>query len=492
MKKRSPLTVLMAAAEAVPYAKSGGLADVTGSLPLHLAKLGHRVVLFVPYYRETRARFPHLPRAGQPLDLPVPGYDVRVELLQHDPVPGVTVLLVREDASFDRGHLYGTPDGDYWDNAGRFSLFCRAVIAAAGALGIKPDLVHAHDWQCALLPLYLRHRPDLAAHLGAVPSLFTVHNIAYQGIFPPAAMPYAGIPPHLFHLHGVEFFGNVNFLKAGILYADAVSTVSPRYSQEIRTPELGYGLDGVLRERGAAVHGILNGADYDRWDPATDPHLPARYDAASLAGKDRCKEELLREYGFAGDPGQPLVGTISRLADQKGFDILAAALPELVGLGYRHVFLGTGDRPYQDLFLELARRYPDRIAVRIGYDEALAHRIEAGADLFLMPSRYEPCGLNQLYSMRYGTIPIVRATGGLDDTVESYDPRTGAGTGFKFHEYSAAALVAKVREALAVFARPADRDRLRRNAMHADFSWEASASRYVELYRRLVAARRPG
>jgi starch synthase len=479
----------MAASEAVPYAKSGGLADVVGALPAHLARLGHRVTLFAPYYRETRARFPRLPRAADPIDLAFPGHEVRVELLRHEPAPGVTAILVREDAAFDRPALYGTPDGDYWDNAGRFALFCRAVLAGIGALRLAPDVIHVHDWQAALVPLYLRHRPDLAPWLAGTPSVITVHNLAYQGVFPRAALPYCGIPEGLFHMHGVEFHGSLNLLKAGLLYADAITTVSPRYSVEIRTPALGNGLDGVLRERAADLHGILNGVDTEVWDPETDRFLPALFSAAAPAGKARCKEALERAFDLPHDPGRPLFGTVSRLADQKGFDILAAAMPEIVALGVRCVVLGTGDRPYQELFLDLARRFPGMVAVRIGYDEPLAHLVEAGCDGYLMPSRFEPCGLNQMYSLRYGTIPVVRAVGGLADTVAQFDPATGRGTGFLFHDYAPGALLAALRQALAAYGRPADWERLRRNAMAADFSWEVSARRYADLYHALAGRR---
>ena len=307
MKKPASLTIAMAASEALPYSKSGGLADVAGALPGHLARLGHRVLLFVPYYRETRARFPHLPRAHEPLDLPFPGHDVRVEMLRHEPAPGVSVLLVREDAAFDRPHLYGSPDGDYWDNAGRYALFCRAVLASLQALGEHPDVIHAHDWQTALLPLYLRQRPDFAGPLAGTPSLLTVHNLAYQGVFPASAMAYTGIPEHLFHPHGIEYYGRINLLKGGLLYADAITTVSPRYSEEIRTPAFGEGLDGVLRERAAVIHGILNGVDHEQWNPETDPFLPARYSAVAPEGKARCKEALLQAFGLEGGPGGPAV-----------------------------------------------------------------------------------------------------------------------------------------------------------------------------------------
>ncbi|HWR97522.1 MAG TPA: glycogen synthase GlgA [Candidatus Methanoperedens sp.] len=490
MKKPSSLTIAMAASEALPYAKSGGLADVVGALAAHLGRLGHRVLLFVPYYRVSRARFPHLTRALAPIDLPFPGHDIRIELLRHEPSPGVSAFLVREDAAFDRPYLYGTPDADYWDNAGRFAHFCRAVLAGLLGLRERPDLFHVHDWQAALLPLYLRHRPDFAGALAGTPALITVHNLAYQGLCPRSALAYLGIPEGLFTLHGVEFYGRLNVLKGGLVCADAISTVSPRYGEEIRTPEFGEGLDGVLRERAAALSGILNGVDYQAWNPETDERIAARYGAADLAGKARCKEALERACGFEPAAGVPLFGTISRMADQKGFDLLAAALPQLAALPLRWCLLGSGDRRYQDLFLELARRHPERIAVRIGYDEDLAHRIEAGADCYLMPSRFEPCGLNQLYSLRYGTIPVVRAVGGLADTVRHFDAVRGSGTGFVFRDYDVNGLLWAVREALAAYARPAAWARLRANAMAEDFSWESSARRYVELYRSL-AARRP-
>jgi starch synthase len=487
MKKPASLTIAMAASEAVPYAKSGGLADVAGALPAHLARLGHRVLLFVPYYRETRAHLPHLLRAHEPLDLPFPDHDVRVSLLRHEPAPGVSVVLVREDAAFDRPHLYGDPEGDYWDNAGRFAIFCRAVLAALQALGERPDVIHAHDWQTALLPLYLRHRPDLAGALAGTPSLFTVHNLAYQGVFPAAALAYTGVPPHLFHPGGVEYYGKLNLLKGGLLYADAISTVSPRYSEEIRTPAFGEGLDGVLRDRAGALQGILNGVDAEVWNPETDPFLPAAFSAAAPAGKARCKEALLQAFGLEPDPAAPLFATISRLADQKGFDLIAAAMPALAARGLRYCILGSGDRHYQDLFTALARAYPGRVAVRIGYDNALAHLIEAGADCYLMPSRFEPCGLNQLYSLRYGTIPVVRAVGGLVDTVEHFDRARGTGTGFVFRDYDVTGLLWAVDECRAAFARRQDWERLRTNAMRADFTWEASARRYADLYRSLAA-----
>lgn len=318
----------------------------------------------------------------------------------------------------------------------------------------------------------------------------TIHNLAYQGLFDYTLLDTAGIPDNLFHMNGVEFYGRVNFLKGGILSADAVSTVSSRYSREIQTEEFGAGLEHVLKGRSADLHGILNGVDYSVWDPSTDPHLTANYSTRNMAGKGLCKADVLRAFGLSPDPSAPLLVTVSRLVDQKGFDILAPVLPSLLDAGFRYILLGTGDRTYQDLFVEIQRRYPERMAVRIAYDEPLSHRLEAAGDFFLMPSRYEPCGLNQIYSMRYGTIPIVRGTGGLDDTVRGYEPSTGEGTGLKFREYSPDALFLKVHEALLIFRRPFHMKRLMRNAMEEDFSWSRSAASYLDLYRRIVAVKK--
>ncbi len=476
----------MAASEATPYAKSGGLADVVGALPKALARRGCRVTLFHPLYRAVKEAFTlHRPvLAGVPLSL---GGERRVfDVFQHRPSPGITTFFIGDDEFFDRSGLYGEEE-DYPDNARRFSLFCRALLVTVERLGLPVDVFHLHDWQTALVPLYLRHRPDFAPSLSGVPSLLTIHNLAYQGLFPATAIRGTGIPGRLFNMEGVEYYGQVNFLKGGILYADAVNTVSPRYSREIQTPEYGAGLDGVLRSRRDHLHGILNGVDYDLWNPGADAYLPAAFSAEDLSGKEVCKEALLRRFGLSPDLGPPLMATISRLVDQKGFDIIASSMAELLDLGFRYVLLGTGEAKYVSAFASLAGRYPDRVGVKIAYDESLAHQIEAGADFFLMPSRFVPCGLNQIYSLRYGTIPIVRATGGLDDTVTSYDRLTGRGNGIKFGEYSAEALIRAAREAGDLYHRPEHRANLVRNAMACDFSWDSSAGRYLDLYGQLIA-----
>jgi starch synthase len=481
----------MASSEAAPYAKSGGLADVVGALPKALARRGCHVTLFLPLYRTVKETFTLPPPVIADVLLDHGGERRVFDVFQHRLSPWITTYFIGEDRFFDRDGLYGDEDGDYPDNARRFSFFCRALLAAVERLHLPIDLFHLHDWQTALVPLYLRHRPDFAPSLGSVPSLLTIHNLTYQGLFPPSEMGGAHIPAHLFTMGGVEFHGHVNLLKGGILYADAVSTVSPRYSREIQTPEHGAGLDGVLQSRGDRLHGIINGADYEVWNPGTDASLPAFYSREDLSGKKECKRALLRRFGLSPDLGSPVMATISRLVDQKGFDLISPAMPELLKLGFRYILLGTGEEKYVRAFSRLAARHPDRVGVKIAYDESLAHLIEGGADFFLMPSRFEPCGLNQIYSLRYGTIPIVRATGGLDDTVTSYNRLTGKGNGLKFSEYSPEALVRTAREASRLYRDPVDRAAVVSNAMACDFSWDSSAGLYLDLYRQLIASR-PG
>jgi len=490
MSEPGPLTVCVVASEALPYAKSGGLADVAGSLPHALSEIGCRVTLIHPLYRTVRERFPSLQEQDEKVTIELGGDTTSVRIFRHRPSPGITSFLVDHPPSFDRPELYGDEGGDYHDNGLRFSLFCRAATAVLGQMTPPPDIVHCHDWQAALVPLHLRHRKDLAPSLSGTATLMTIHNLAYQGIFDYGILDAAGIPDSLFHMNGVEFYGRINFLKGGILTADAVSTVSARYSREIQTEEFGAGLENVLRERSADLHGILNGVDYTAWDPSTDPHLAANYSSENLSGKDLCKADILRTFGLSPDLSAPLMVTVSRLVDQKGFDIIAPVLPALLDAGFRYVLLGTGGRVYQDLFEEIQRRYPERMAVRIAYDESLSHRLEAGGDFFLMPSRYEPCGLNQIYSMRYGTVPIVRATGGLDDTVTGYEPSSGEGTGLKFDDYTSEALFLKVHEAMLIYRKPDHMHRLVRNAMAQDFSWSRSARRYLDLYRHIIAQKK--
>ncbi len=469
----------MVASEALPFAKTGGLADVVGSLPRALARLGHHVDLVMPRYRG-------VPVKGHGRRIRVPlGSQVVAATCYSVTADGVRTVLVDHPRYFDREHLYGTGEHDYPDNPERFAFLSRAALEWAAAGGTRFDAIHGHDWQCGLLPVYL-HR-DFASHpvLGGTPTVFTIHNLAYQGLFDPGWLPLLGLSLDLMRIDGLEFWGRMSFLKAGVIFSTKLTTVSPRYAEEIQTPEYGCGFEGILRQRAGDLVGILNGIDYDLWNPARDPHLPEPYSASWLEGKSAAKRAVLADYGLPPTPdtmARPLVGMISRLVDQKGFDLIAKIADELPRLNARFVVLGSGERRYEELWLDLASSYPDRIRVRIGYDEALAHRIEGGADLFLMPSRFEPCGLNQMYSLRYGTIPVVRATGGLFDTVSDLDPKSGEGTGFTFSDYSAGALLGTLRRALDIYKNRALWRRMQVAGMRQDFSWDASAQAYVTVY----------
>jgi starch synthase len=468
----------MVASEALPFAKTGGLADVVGSLPRALAGLGHEVDVVIPRYRGISAGEP----AGM---LAVQHGPQRVEAeLFTASARGVRVVFVGHDAYFDRDHVYGTAGHDYADNAERFAFLARAALAWAAGQP-RYDVVHAHDWQAGLVPVLLMR--DYAAHqtLGVVPTVFTIHNVAYQGLFDSSWLPRLGLGWDLLSVDALEFWGRISYLKAGIAFSRTITTVSPGYAREIQTPEYGFGFDGILRYRGHDLVGILNGIDYDRWDPARDPNLPMPFDASNLKGKAAAKRAVLETFGLPMDQAtldRPLVAMISRMVDQKGLDLLAVVADELLRLGPTFVVMGAGERRYEDMWLALAARHPTRVAVRIGYDEGVAHLVHGGADLFLMPSRFEPCGLSQMYAQRYGTVPLVRATGGLSDTVRNLDEASGEGTGFTFDEYSPQALVGTLRWALGLYENRALWQRMQEAGMRQDFSWDRSARRYVAVY----------
>jgi starch synthase len=467
-------TILMVASEATPFAKTGGLADVIGALSATLAARGERVAVLMPRYRNISVR-------GMPLDY----QDLRVWLgpasytsnVYRAVERNVTYYLVDCPRLYDREGLYGNAAGDYPDNHIRFAVLSRVALTLVRHV-VRPAVIHCHDWQAALVPIYLRTVFASDPTYMGIPVVLTIHNLGYQGLFPRGALGEVGLDRRLFTPECLEFFGKVNLLKGGILTSAAVTTVSPTYAREIQTPELGCGLDGVLRVREDAVTGILNGVDYTQWDPATDPRIAAHYSVNDLAGKRAAKADLLAAFGLPSDLDRPVIGMVSRLAGQKGFDLIAEAAEELMAEDVAFVVVGLGDPKYQAFLEALRAAHPEKVGVRIAYDDVLAHKIEAGADMFLMPSLYEPCGLNQIYSLRYGTVPIVRATGGLDDTIDG-------GTGFKFVEYTGQALMSAVRAALEAY-----RDRERWTAMMAagmrkDFSWTASAARYAGLYQRL-------
>jgi starch synthase len=475
--------IAFVASEGVPFSKTGGLADVVGALPRALAALGHQVSVYLPRYRQTKLVEP----ATVVRSITVPFDDEYrfASVVTGGSQAGVRFYFVEYPDFFDRDALYGTVAGDYPDNAERYALFSRAVLEATKILGV-PHVFHCHDWQSALVPVLLRtiYADDPAFH--DVSTVFTIHNMGYQGLFPPEVLPLLMLPWDLFTMTKMEFFGQVNFLKGALTYADYVTTVSKKYSQEIQTAEYGFGLEGVLRGRAGTVTGILNGVDYDEWSPQTDKFIAIKYSPQDLAGKAKCKLDLLSAFGLPVSAAKlPVIGIVSRFAAQKGFDLISQVADRLAREEMALVILGSGDRPYEDMFVRLSRQFPNGIAVKVAYDNALAHKIEAGADMFLMPSRYEPCGLNQIYSLKYGTVPIVRATGGLDDTIESWDARSGKGTGFKFTEYSGESLLLTVKQALQAYRDQTSWQVLMRNGMNKDFSWNASAREYGKIYERL-------
>jgi starch synthase len=475
--------IAFAASECVPYSKTGGLADVVGALPKALAALGHQVSVYLPRYRQTKLDDPQT--VVRSITVPFDDKYRFCSVVTAGMSAGIRFYFIEYPPYFDREALYGTPVGDYTDNAERYALFSRAVIEATKVLGV-PHIFHCHDWQTALVPVMLRtlYAEDPAFREAGV--VFTIHNMGYQGLFPSEILPLLMLPWDLLTITKMEFFGQINFLKGALMYSDFITAVSRKYSQEIQTTEYGFGLEGVLRSRSSTVTGIINGVDYEEWSPQGDKFIAAKYSPQDLSGKQKCKKDLLAAFGIAEtDSKLPVIGIVSRFVAQKGFDLIAQIMDRLAREEIIVVALGTGDKLYEDMFVRLNKQYPKKIAVKIAYDNALAHKIEAGADMFLMPSRYEPCGLNQIYSLKYGTVPIVRATGGLDDTIESWDARTGKGTGFKFAEYTGQALLATIKQALAAYRDQTSWQALMRNGMARDFSWGVSAREYGKIYERV-------
>ncbi len=482
------MRILFVASEGLPFSKTGGLADVVEALPKALVAQGHEVAVVLPRYRGTKATAVVMPSLtislGGRLRFPA----IADGTLLH----GVRYFFVDDPEYFDRDGIYGGSGGDYPDNAERYSEFCMAAIEIAKHVW-PADVIHCHDWQTALVALFLRTSYGDDPLVRDIPVVFTIHNMGYHGQFGRDVLARAGIPESLFHPGALEFYGKVNFLKAGLIYADYLTTVSRKYAEEIRTPEFGFGLEGVARGRGDRLVGILNGVDYAAWNPEKDKLIAAKYSAKDLSGKQVCKQELLQIFDLPPEhAGRPVIGIVSRFADQKGFDLIAEKAYELMGEDLVLVVLGTGERRYEDLFRALAAAFPGRVGVKIAYDNALAHKIEAGADMFLMPSRYEPCGLNQIYSLRYGTVPIVRATGGLDDTIETFDLEHGTGTGFKFANYDGIGLMRAVKQALHHYSDERIWKRIQLNGMAKDFSWKAPAAEYAKLYEAARALRGSG
>ncbi|MBZ0158967.1 glycogen synthase GlgA [Candidatus Methylomirabilis sp.] len=478
------MKILFAASEAAPFAHTGGLGDVIGALPKALGRLGHDVRLIMPLYRTVDAQRHQLRIVTSGLSVPAASSPQAVDVLEGNLSSEVPVYFVRHDPSFDRDGLYQTASAeDYPDNAERFALFCRAALEVCRQVDFQPEVLHAHDWQTALLPVYLKTTLYNDPFFQKTATVFTIHNLGYQGLFPSEVLPKLMLPRELFTPAGLEFYGKGNLLKGGLLFADLLTTVSRRYSQEIQTMDQGVGLDGILRERKGDLFGVLNGIDPEEWNPADDPHIVAHYTIDDLSGKARCKTDLQERFKLPVKATVPLLAVISRLVEQKGLDLLRDILETLMTLNVQLVLLGSGGKELEATFHEAAAKYPSKLAVRIGFDVPLSHQIEAGADLFLMPSRYEPCGLNQMYSLVYGAIPVVRATGGLDDTIAQFDPVTGQGNGFRFEDSTADAFLQAIRQALVLYHEKALWHRLITNAMAADFTWDRSAREYGQLYR---------
>jgi len=485
------VNILLATSEAVPFAKTGGLADVCGALPVELARLGHRPAVILPAYRQTR----YCGLAIQPLGIdfivPIGSKMVTGHLLRSS-MPGVDVpvYLIEQDQYFDRDELYGVDGKDYIDNCERFVFFSRAVLEAIRLLDLQVDVLHANDWQTGLVPAYLKIEYHSVPRYQRIAALFTIHNMSYQGQFWHWDMLLTGLDWKYFNWRQMEFHGNLNLLKTGLVFTDSISTVSPRYAQEIQSSALGCGLEDVLQYRSNVLTGILNGIDPHEWDPQRDPHLPANYTAETIAqGKPICKAVLQKELGLPQDGHAPLVGMVGRLIDQKGFDLLADVLQRWVQTSdVQWAILGTGQPKYHKLLETLAERFPQKVAVRLEFSNPLAHRIEAGSDIFLMPSRFEPCGLNQMYSLRYGTVPLVRATGGLADTIVGYDPQAPnpAANGFVFQEYSTLTLSETLRQACDAYRRPEVWSQLVATGMRQDWSWARRAREYVDLYKKTM------
>ncbi|HEV2056607.1 MAG TPA: glycogen synthase GlgA [Methylomirabilota bacterium] len=490
------LRVLLVASEVSPFGKTGGLGDVAAALPRALRALGHDVRILMPRYRDVERHGSGIRTVVPRLEVPVGDRRVESALLGTETSAGVPVYFLQQDQYFDRDGLYGTGDGDYSDNCERFVFFCRGALEALIALdgegrdGWRPQIIHANDWQTGLISVYLRTLYRDHPALRAAATVFTIHNLAYQGVFWHHDMPMTGLGWDVFTPAGLEFYGKLNFLKGGLVFSDLLTTVSRTYAAEIRTAEFGNGLEGVLEERAQDLHGVVNGIDYEQWNPAKDPALPRPYSAGEPEGKVVCREALRRELGLRdvglNDAPGPLVAMVTRLAGQKGLDLALESLPGMLDAGCRVALLGSGDSALEEAWIQAAARHPGTVAVRIGYDPELASRMYAGADCFLMPSRYEPCGLAQLIALRYGAVPVVRRTGGLADTVTEFDPARRTGTGFLFDAFSADALLEAVRRAAAAFRRPELWGALVKNAMTEDFSWDTSAREYAQLYKKVL------
>ena len=472
------LKILFVSAEVHPFAKTGGLADVSGALPPALYKLGHDIPVIVPKYSCTS-------KAGKRMqalkvDLELPGFSQKGTLFQSELTDSVPVYLIEHDGYYNREHIYGEPGSDYPDSLERFAYFCRVILEAAKKLDFKPDIIHCNDWHTGLIPVYLKTDPWFSQ----TKTLFSIHNLGYQGNFPYSQLVTTGLDESLFREEGIEFYGQISFLKGGLIFADILTTVSPAYSKEIQTPELGFGMEGILQKRSNQLHGILNGVDYTVWNPETDPLIPTNYGPQSLSQKKQCREDLVKMFSLRLNKRTPILCMITRLSEQKGIDLILQARDALDEEDVALLILGTGETRYESFFLQWSQDRPDRIATALRFDEPLGHRILAGSDMLLMPSSYEPCGLTQMYALKYGTVPIVRDIGGLKNSIQEFNDKTGKGTGFKFKVPKAQYFLKSLQKALSCFNQIKTWKKLMLNGMAKDNSWEVSAKQYSRLYQK--------
>jgi starch synthase len=477
------MKIAFAASEAAPFIKTGGLADVAGALPKALSDEGCEVIVVMPLYGGVRRE--NLSETGISFHVNLGNYSFFASVFKGMQDAKTPVYFISQDDFYSRPNPYGDQSGDYADNDKRFIFFNLAFLELLRRLSFKPDVIHVNDWHLGLVPALLKNLPK-SDFLFGVRSVLSIHNLAYQGLFPADSMRLTGLPETLFTADGVEMYGKLAFLKSGIMFADRITAVSPAYAREILTTELGFGLETILKKRKKDLTGILNGIDTDEWNPASDALIPFNYSAKALDGKAKCRDELLKKTGLGKRRAFPVIGIVSRMIEQKGFDIIVKAAEELMKLDCSLAILGTGQGIYEDFALQLAAKYPDRVWAEIGFSNPTAHLIEAGSDMFLMPSRFEPCGLNQMYSMAYGTPPVVRSTGGLKDSVADWDAASGKGTGFVFKKPDAGSLVEAIKRGIKTYKNSKEWNKLVQNGMRKDFSWHSSAKLYMELYKKML------
>ena len=485
--KNKSLKILLAASEVVPFAKTGGLADVAGALPKALKKLGHDVRVVMPRYKPIDEDKFSIHKTGLSFDVDIALFKHAAEIKETVfPNTDIPVYFVDNTEFFYRDELYRTPQGEYWDNAERFMFFSKAVMEMIRIMDFKPDVIHCNDWHTGLVPVFLKNFYNTIDFYKDIGTVYSIHNIAYQGVYGSEILSHAGLPASLFSMDKMEFYGSVNFMKGGMVFADIINTVSNKYREEIQTPEFGWGLDGVLQSRKNDLYGVVNGIDYSIWDPALDKYIPVNYAPDTIQVKQTIKKKLLEENGLKFSENVPLIGLISRLDDQKGLDFIAAIIDDMMKMNLQFIVLGTGEEKYHKLLTEHRQAFPEKMAVNIKFDNKLAHNIYAGCDMFLMPSHFEPCGLGQLISLKYGTVPVVRETGGLADTVKQYNFKEKTGNGFVFSGFDPQDLLQAIRIAVDTFKNKTAWKKLMMNGMKENFSWEHAAGEYVEIYKKAM------